>query len=137
MPSSSATSVAWQVSRMRAWRAAIAVAALYALALQAVLGGASLAVSPDPAHVLCQQDEGGGEGLSKARASHGHPDCCLVTHALSFASVPPVSSVPFIWPAREAIAVTWRPEVFACPRGPPVTGAGARAPPAAGSITVP
>ncbi|CAO4178690.1 hypothetical protein CLBKND_03335 [Methylorubrum aminovorans] len=37
---------------MRTWCAAIAVTALYALALQAVLGGASLALFPDPAHVL-------------------------------------------------------------------------------------
>ena len=80
MPSSSAAPVAWQVSWVRAWRAAIAVAALYALTRQAVLGGASLAASRDPAHVLCQQDAGSSEGPLKALPSYGHPDCCLVAH---------------------------------------------------------
>ncbi|EHP94648.1 hypothetical protein [Methylorubrum extorquens] len=116
---------------MRAWRAAIAVAALYALALQAVLGGASLALSPDPAHVLCRQYAGSDDGPSKARLSHGHPDCCLVAHALNSAAVPPSSVVPVVWPARRAVALTWRPEVMACPRGPPGTRASARAPPVA------
>ncbi|MBK3402806.1 hypothetical protein H0176_22635 [Methylorubrum populi] len=116
---------------MRAWRAAIAVAALYALALQAVLGGASLAVSPDPAHVLCQQDEGGGEGLSKARASHGHPDCCLVAYIPGPVAVPSMEAVLVVWPPREAVAVIWRSEVLALPRGPPGTGTSARAPPVA------
>ena len=52
MPSRSTKPAARQVSGLRAWRAAIAVAALYALALRVVLGGASFAISPDPAHVL-------------------------------------------------------------------------------------
>ena len=116
---------------MRAWRAAIAVAALYALALQAVLGGASLALSPDPAHVLCRQDAGSDDGPSKARLSHGHPDCCLVAHVLNSAAVPPTSVVPVVWPARQAVAMTWRPEVIACPRGPPGARSSARAPPVA------
>jgi hypothetical protein len=34
MPAMSAAPVAWQVSRVRVWRAAIAVAVQYALALQ-------------------------------------------------------------------------------------------------------
>ncbi|UYW31264.1 hypothetical protein OKB92_20055 [Methylorubrum extorquens] len=127
MPSSSAAPVAWQGSRVRAWRAAIAVAALYALTLQAVLGGASLAVSRDPAHVLCQQDTGGSEGPFKARPSHGHPDCCLVAHILA-AAVPSFEAAPVVWLPRETVAVTWRPEVLALPRGPPGAGPSARAP---------
>ena len=120
-----------QVPRMRAWSAAIAVAALYALALQAVLGGASLALSPDPAHVLCRQDAGSDDGPSKTRPSHGHPDCCLVAHALNSAAIPPSSVVPVVWPARQAVALTWRPKFMACPRGPPGARASARAPPVA------
>lgn len=92
---------------MRAWRAAIAVAALYALALQAVFGGASLALSPDPANVLCRQDAGSDDGPSKARLSHGHPDCCLVAHVLNSAAVPLSSVVPVVWPARRAVAPRW------------------------------
>lgn len=120
-----------QVPRIRAWRAAIAVAALYALALQAVLGGASLALSPDPAHVLCRQGAGSDDGPSKARPSHGHPDYCFVAHILSSAAVPPASVAPVVWPARQAVALAWRPEVMACPRGPPGARASARAPPVA------
>lgn len=66
MPSSSAAPVAWQGLLMRAWRAAIAVAARFALTRQAVLGRASLVASRDPAHVLCQQDAGSSEGPFKA-----------------------------------------------------------------------
>ncbi|MDE4914651.1 hypothetical protein PQI07_28780 [Methylobacterium sp. 092160098-2] len=46
MPPRSAAPEPKQVPRRRACRAAIAVVALYALALQAVLGGANLTVLP-------------------------------------------------------------------------------------------
>ncbi|MBA9068697.1 hypothetical protein FHR71_002447 [Methylobacterium sp. RAS18] len=65
MPLSSAAPAPMQALRRRAWRATIAVVALYALALQAVLGGASNMVSPDPPHILCQPDTGTDDGPSK------------------------------------------------------------------------
>ncbi|GAB6970587.1 hypothetical protein JCM16408A_13350 [Methylobacterium phyllosphaerae] len=121
-----------QAPRRRVFRAAIAVVALYALALQAALGGASLTVFLDPVHVICQPDVAIDNGLSKSPLSHhGHLKCCIVAHVAGSAAVPSMEAVPVAWPLRQAVAVTWRPEVLACPRGPPGARASARAPPVA------
>ncbi len=114
-----------------ACRVVIAVAALYALALQALLGGVSIAASADPAHILCLQDAGSEDGADKSGATHGHPACCLVAHALNTPVVPPVASTVIAWPRRQAVVTVWRPEVVAAPRAPPGVSASARAPPAA------
>lgn len=120
--------------RLPGWaacRVVIAVAALYALALQALLGGVSIAASADRAHILCLQATGSDDGPEKSHAPHGHPACCLVAHALNSPVVPPFASVVVAWPVRRVAAVSWRPEVVASPRAPPGVSASARAPPAA------
>lgn len=120
--------------RLPGWaacRVVIAVAALYALALQTLLGGVSIAASADPAHILCLQDSATNDGPDKSHASQGHPSCCLVAHALNSPVVPPVTSAVITWPRRQAVVTVWRPEVVAAPRAPPGVIASARAPPAA------
>ncbi|PJI55997.1 hypothetical protein CTI14_00485 [Methylobacterium radiotolerans] len=121
-----------QAPQRHVFRAAIAVVALYALALQAVLGSAGLTVLADPTHVICQPDIAIDDGPSKTPLSHhGHSKCCVVAHMAGCAAVPSIESVPVAWPKRQVVALNWRPEVLACPRGPPGARASARAPPVA------
>lgn len=102
--------------------------ALYALALQSLLGGAAYGAASDPAHILCAAGAQGGEGPSKPHQAHAHPACCTLAQA--FAPAPPVpASLVIVWPARQASAVTWRPEAAASPRAPPGVSASARGPP--------
>lgn len=118
-----------------ACRAVIAVAVLYALALQVVLGAASLAASlgPDRAlvHVLCAPDAGDAEGPSQPHPGHGHLPCCQAAHALPSLDVPNPAHAPVAWPPERASLVAWRPEIVAAPRAPPGIRASARAPPVA------
>ena len=120
-----------RLPRWAACRVVIAVAALYALALQALLGGVSIAASADPAHVLCLQNASTEDGPENPPAPHGHPACCLAAHALLSPIIPPAASTVITWPVRRMVAVTWRPEVVASPRAPPGVRASARAPPVA------
>ncbi|WP_082470284.1 hypothetical protein [Methylobacterium sp. Leaf86] len=120
--------------RLPGWaacRAVIAIAALYALALQAFLGGASFAASGGPTHVICAQGAGSDGEPFKSSPPHKHLDCCLVAHALGAPVVPPATSSPIIWTVRQASVVVWRFEVAAYPRAPPGISASARAPPVA------
>ena len=112
-------------------RVAVAVAALYALVLQAFLG--SIAVTPtlDPAHVLCVADAGTGEGPSKPHPNHCQMLCCTVAHGLGTAEPSLPVAIDIVWPERKAVEATWRPEIVAAPRAPPGISASARAPPAA------
>lgn len=114
-------------------RAAIAVAALYALVLQAVLGGAAFAgpVDPagDPLHALCAPGAGSADAPSGQHGEHAHLPCCTAAHPPSLAAPPDLSSIAIVWPLRHAVAVVWRPEAAAAPRAPPGVVASARAPP--------
>ena len=114
-----------------AYRVVVTVAALYALVLQAFLGGASFAASGSSTHIICAQSTGSGGEPSKSPPLHNHLECCLVAHALGSPVVPPVASAPIAWPVRRAVVVVWRFEVVASPRAPPGVSASARAPPVA------
>lgn len=111
-------------------RATIAVVALYALALQAVLGGI-LSVSFDgTAHQLCLQGtDGGGDGPAQPLLPHCHLSCCTAAHTQPALDTPGVIAATIAWPLRHAVSVIWRPEVVSTPRAPPRTQANARAPP--------
>ncbi|MCJ2078452.1 hypothetical protein MKK70_13190 [Methylobacterium sp. E-041] len=116
----------------RVCRAVIAVTALYALALQAVLGGMTGVRTLDPAHALCLQ-ESGADGQGPADAPHhgDHLACCTAAQAMPMADVPVPAAVAVARSAPPAVDVPWRPVLAAAARAPPGIGAGARAPPAA------
>jgi hypothetical protein len=113
-------------------RAVIAVAALYALALQAVLGGATPIGITGPAGVLCLQHVGAADdGQSKVPADHAHQTCCIAAHVAPSVVAPVIASATIVWPERRTERVDWRPEVVTAARAPPGVSAGARAPPVA------
>lgn len=111
-------------------RVVVSVAALYALALQAVLGGVLSAGLAGPEHQLCVQaiDTSGGTP-TKGRPAHDHLACCTAApHVVPFSAPVPVAHA-ISWPARRSVGVTWRSEIVAAPRAPPNTRPSARAPP--------
>lgn len=119
----------------RVLRGLTAVAALYALVLQALLGGiAALPVAGAPAF-LCFS--AAGEALSAdaehdrlpAPATH-HAGCCTAAHHPPAALPPPLSAAS-TWPDREAARAGWSGARSRTARPPPFTLAHARAPPAA------
>lgn len=113
-----------------ALRVAIAVAALYALALQAILGGVLATGVDAPYHQLCQQGVGvDDDGPAKAPLAHHHLSCCTAAHVQPVLDAPSLVGTIVAWPLRRAIDVAWRPEVVALPRAPPRHRAPARAPP--------
>lgn len=119
--------------RLPGWtacRAVIAVAALYALALQALLGQAAVVGSLGPVHILCAADAGESDGSSKHPA-HAHLPCCPAAQALAAPTLPSTAATAIVWPATRAHRVAWRPEVAASPRAPPGTRPRVRAPPVA------
>jgi hypothetical protein len=119
--------------RLPGWtacRAVIAVAALYALALQALLGQAASVGSFGPAHILCAPEAGDAEGSSK-HPPHAHLPCCPAAHAAAAPVLPPTVATAVVWPAAQVRRVAWRPEVTASPRAPPGTRPRVRAPPVA------
>lgn len=111
-------------------RVVIAVTALYALAMQSILGGL-LPVSFDgPLHRLCLQVVDAGEdGPAKLPPNHSHLSCCTAAHVQPALDVPHLAVTSVAWPPRPAISVAWRPEVVSIPRAPPRAHAAARAPP--------
>ena len=116
----------------RALRAAIAVAALYALALQAFLGGAVATVQPGLPHILCAPDVGSSpDDPVKAPPVHHPLACCPAAHSLDALTIPVLGSAIVAWPVRRVVGASWRPEVVARPRAPPGISASARAPPIA------
>lgn len=114
-------------SDLAACRAVIAVAALYALALQSVLGGMVGVRVLDPAHILCLSEADAGS-RPDAPPVHVHPACCTAAQVASPLDAPAPDAVVIVWPARRAVAVSWRPEIVATP-GRPGVSASARAPP--------
>ncbi|MFF9550783.1 hypothetical protein [Methylobacterium fujisawaense] len=117
-------------SRWTAARAAIAVAALYALALQAILGGLLTTGFATPDHQLCLQSSAlGDDGPVKSPPVHHHLSCCTAAHAQPILDAPAPVGTTIAWPLRRAVEVAWRPEVVLVPRAPPRHLPAARAPP--------
>lgn len=117
-------------TRRTACRAVIAVAALYALALQAILASALVAVQPGLPHILCAPDTASPAGdPAKAPSGHSHLDCCTAAHGSGASPVHVPESTLLTWAVRRTVGVSWRPEVTARPRAPPGISASARAPP--------
>ncbi|MGY2051617.1 hypothetical protein [Methylobacterium sp. JK268] len=107
-------------------RAALAVAALYALVLQGVAGAAVAAGPPSAAHVLCAPDE---SGPTQPALPEAHKTCCVTVQACHGA-LPPLPQVTAIaWPRRRAVLLPWRPDFVAQPRAPPGIRSSPRAPP--------
>jgi hypothetical protein len=107
-------------------RAVIAVLALYALLLQAFLGG--LMPVPASADGLCAQHSDSAPPLGKA-VPHGHGACCTAAQAAGPALPPRTATIPVAWeegfrakPAWTAIELRRArapPGVTSAPRGPP------------------
>ncbi|MCJ2033233.1 hypothetical protein [Methylobacterium sp. J-068] len=115
-------------SDLAACRAVIAVAALYALALQTLLSG-MIGVPPvDPAHILCLQDAAAEGRPDSAPPVHVHLSCCTAAHVAPSLDAP-VLAAAIVWPVRRIAVTRWRPEIVATPRAPPGISASARAPP--------
>ena len=120
----------------RILRGLTAVAALYALVLQALLGGiAALPIAGAPAF-LCLSSTG--EAVSAEAAKDGlpapdvhHAGCCTAAHHPPAAALPPPPSAAIAWPEREAVRADWSGAQRRAGRPPPFTLAHARAPPAA------
>ncbi|SFH02459.1 hypothetical protein [Methylobacterium gossipiicola] len=113
------------------WRAVIAVAALYALVLQGLLGGAIALRTLDATHALCLQASGVSTGdPSGTPPVHVHLSCCTAAVPMATA-MPTLDTVAVVWPLRRAVRTAWRPEIVASPRAPPGVSASARAPPVA------
>ncbi|MDQ0448649.1 hypothetical protein QO012_003160 [Methylobacterium aerolatum] len=120
-----------QRPRWTAVRVAIAVAALYALVLQAFLGGVLSAGLSGPDHRLClgtvgTDDDG---GPAKPSPAHANCECCTAAHVHPASHAPILAVSTVAWPRRGAVSLAWRPEVVAVPRAPPRFRAHARAPP--------
>jgi hypothetical protein len=118
--------------RWTAVRTAIALAALYALALQTFLGGVLSVSLSGPDHHLCAEALGTDDsGPAKPLPAHAGSDCCTAAHVQLTSHVPILAVSTVIWPHRDAVSLAWRPEVVAIPRAPPRSRAHARAPPVA------
>ena len=123
----------------RVLRGLTAVAALYALVLQALLGGiAALPVTGAPAFLcqpIAQQIADGAVSAGAAKDGLPAPDshhagCCTAAHHPP-AALPPPLSAAITWPDREAARAGWSGARSRTARPPPFTLAHARAPPAA------
>ncbi len=108
-------------------RAVIAVAALYALLLQAFLGAlAPVPAGLDGVSVLCAEHA---EGAPADKAPCRAHACCLPAQIPQLAVPPPVAAVP-IRPRRVVEAAVRPPARAALPRAPPEIPPEPRGPPA-------
>lgn len=113
-------------------RAAIAVAVLYIVALQTILGSVLAADLTGPVHRLCLQTADHGEdGSGRTPPAHLHLPCCTAAHLPHPAPAPAAPETAIDWPARQVVGLAWRAEVVAIPRAPPRAIPSARGPPAA------
>jgi len=109
-----------------ALRAAIAVLALYALLLQAFLGG--LMPLPKTIDGLCAQHSDG-SAVPGAPLPHGHGDCCTAAQATGPALPPRPAAIGVrwavatnrhsAWPFTDSVGARAPPGTIASPRGPP------------------
>jgi hypothetical protein len=107
-------------------RAAIAVLALYAVVLQAFLGG--LMPIPAAADGLCAQ-HAASDSIPDRLPAHGHGDCCTAARATVTALTPRVAPVTLAWTAEARGGPAYRdvgqlgarapPDRCGSPRGPP------------------
>ncbi|WP_264048052.1 hypothetical protein [Methylobacterium flocculans] len=116
-------------SDLAACRAVIAVAALYALALQSVLGGMVGVRAMGPAHILCLQDAEASGSRPDSAPVHVHRACCTAAQVVAPLDAPALDAAAIVWPVPRAVTVSWRPEIVATPRAPPGISPAARAPP--------
>ena len=120
----------------RILRGLTAVAALYALVLQALLGGiAALPVAGAPTLLCLQAADGAVAGQAAAKDGLPAPDahhtgCCTAAHHPSAAALPPPVSTAAVWPERATARADWSRAPHRTARPPPFTLAHARAPPA-------
>lgn len=124
----------------RSLRALTAVAALYALVLQALLGGiAALPVAGAPA--LCAGiTDGITDGVGAASGDTAkdrfpppahHAGCCTTANHVPAAALPSPAALARAWPECGVARADWRGQACRTARPPPFTLAHARAPPAA------
>lgn len=122
-------------SRSAGWatlRAAIVLAALYALALQGLLGGVLAAEGAGALHRLCVQDSGTGpDGSGQPVTPHSHLPCCTAAHLPHPVPARPAPETDVAWPVRRVAGLAWRAEIVAIPRAPPRAVPSARGPPTA------
>ena len=114
-----------------AGRRVLALLALYALALQSVLGGLAMAAAAGPEHVLC---------LTGGTFDRTWPDdphlpahepmaCCVACNAAAPVALPAPTLAEAIPVPGPVVLIQRRPARIALPRAPPRTGHHARAPP--------
>lgn len=119
-------------TRRRNWRAATMVVALYALVLQAVLGGALPAAAAGAEDILClHQADAPSPDHRRAPAPHAHAECCTAAQAAGGAALPRPDLSTAAWPSGAVVRVAWRPVAEALPRPPPGRIAHPRGPPIA------
>ncbi|WP_142585801.1 hypothetical protein [uncultured Methylobacterium sp.] len=117
--------------RWRGARAVIAVLALYALVLQAFLGGLMPLAGPGDIH--CAPAEAAGQAPGAAshdKASHDHAACCVAAQAAATAlpgrepavtsARPRPAAAPVAWAATADFNPRAPPGALPHPRGPPV-----------------
>lgn len=112
----------------RPLRAVIAVLSLYAVVLQAFLGG--LMPIPAAADGLCAQHSAAEPGTGKA-VPHDHGDCCAATQVPGTALLPHPSPTAFVWIAQESGDASFGQPAEPCARPPPGGSASPRGPPKA------
>ena len=115
------------------WRAIASVIALYALVLQAVLGGMMPAHATALDSLLCAGFSESGPVASEKGVpakAHSHADCCTAAHAPVGAEPPRPESLLVGWSARPILRILWEASEEARPRAPPGLIAHPRGPPA-------
>ncbi|WP_375464126.1 hypothetical protein [uncultured Methylobacterium sp.] len=118
-------------TRMSGLRAITAVIALYALVLQAFLGGLMPVAVGQGGEVLCLSgtDVQAGNPAPDRSAPHGHADCCTAAHVAAAAVAPRASPAIAAWPMRRSAIVTFAADAANGPRAPPGSIAHPRGPP--------
>lgn len=120
---------------MRAWRpdwgvcrAVIAVAVLYALCLQALLGSVAPSSQVSFNKIICAEHAG-----TDAPADKGLPcrhTCCTLVHAV-VAPAPVLAFVAMRWSPGDAVPLAWRAGEPRAARAPPDQSVSPRGPPTA------
>lgn len=114
----------------RRLRGLIAVVALYALVLQALLGGiATLPVAGAPGLICTAPADTAPDG--KPAPIQPHAACCHAAGHAPFAAPPPALTRAPAWSELETAAPGWRGRPLHVARAPPFLIASARAPPRA------
>lgn len=110
----------------RRLRGLVVVAALYALVLQALLGGIAALPAAGAPGLLC---DAAPDGTSAAIPTHA-ACCSAASHAPSAAPPPALARAP-AWSGSEGTAPGWQGRPLRAARAPPFLIASARAPPRA------